>query len=218
MKLVNIDINVIHTLFSRQFLIIKMKRLGKFVVFDMTFEKKFLLFSFHSLETSPFLRGYGRSCEIGRDGNVNFAMTAGNAGKKTRERRFRNCTAWPGSITRLLWLRQWRMFFPAREKTSFLSLSSSSLSLVSIRNERRAKPHKGNIADRASTASSATSLISSTSFSLASFFFVYLYFFVFLRSSHQANLLGRYTFGSSVLVCVREYLASLFAFLILIFL
>lgn len=56
-----------------------------------------------------------RSCEIERAGNANFA-TAGSTGKKKRrERKGPETTPWPVSITRLLWLRQWRTLFLAAQ-------------------------------------------------------------------------------------------------------
>lgn len=73
-------------------------------------------FSLARRKNSRF-RALRRSCEIGRAGNANFA-TAGSAGKKKQKRKGPETAPWPVSITRLLWLRQWRTLFLAEDVLS----------------------------------------------------------------------------------------------------
>lgn len=121
--------------------------------------------------------------------------------KKTGEKRPRNCAMAGLDYTVTLAssienaLSRWRRLLP-----SFFLPRSFSLARVDPR--RQAKPHKGNIADRASTASSSPDVPSSSSrFPHSGPTLFYLFFSVFLSSSvssslrsssRRANLLGRY--------------------------
>lgn len=98
-----------------------------------------ILDSFFLLVCPPEkFRASRRSCEIERAENANFA-TAGNTGKKKKQERKGPETApWTVSITRLLWLRQWRtLFLAAIRSLCLLSSRGSSLSLASIRDGER---------------------------------------------------------------------------------
>lgn len=92
------------------------------------------------------------------------------AKRRERKKKVQKTAPWPVSITRLLWLRQWR----ERWKT-WVSFSRLFLSLaVAVRREQE-KPHKENIADRVSTASSpCPSLSPRLPLSPASLFFFWL--------------------------------------------
>lgn len=176
-------------------------------------DKKFLLLSFHSLEKFSFLaqlRSIMRNqpwweCEFRDDGRKRRQKDRREKARKLHRGQSRlhgyfgfvNGECSSSLERRHLSSLSYLPFF-------FLSFFFLSRNRVSIHNERRAKPHKGNIADRASTASSATSLISSASFSSASFCpFVVVLLVLFRVSSFRrpTNLLGHYTlFGSSALI------------------
>lgn len=113
----------------------------------------FLPSSLSARRKNPRFRASCRSCEIGRAGNTNFA-TAGNAGKKkkTGKKRARNCAM--AGLDYTVTLASSMENALSRWKTSSPTLSLLHDSSLSLDPRRRAKPHKGNITDRASTASS----------------------------------------------------------------
>lgn len=143
-----------------------------------------------------------RSCEIERAGNANFA-TAGSAGKKKKKRQERKdpeTAPWPVSITRLLWLRQWRtLFLAGRRSLRLPSSRGSSLLPASIRDgERNRTKGTSPIApQRLPRHPRFLPVAPATSLYLPSFLLVLLRVplvvsLPFLRSSRRANLLGRY--------------------------
>lgn len=140
-----------------------------------------------------------RSCEIRRAGNANFA-TAGSTGKKRPERKGPETAPWPVSITRLLWLRQWRTLFLAEDvfstflpSTVLLSCSrrSATASETAQREHRRSRLN-GFLVSRCTSPSSRFPHSGPTLF--YSFFSVFLSSSVssLRSSSRRANLLGRY--------------------------
>lgn len=154
-------------------------------------------FSLAHRKNSRF-RALRRSCEIGRAGNANFA-TAGSAGKKRQKRKGPETAPWPVSITRLLWLRQWRTLFLAED------VLSVSLPLTVLLSCSRRSATASETAQREHCRSRLNGFLASRSTPLSPRFphsslpFFYSSSSVFLssslppfRSSRRANLLGRY--------------------------